>query len=328
MDFGRRSAATALFAACLITTPIARAQTGGFADIAGTWLVAPDHYDVWSERGIEISAFPVLRIGPDGRFTLYRLRGMCMADGPDGKALDPASLESGLACAAARERSAKDGLRAAYARVSAAGQVKREGKTGLRFVGEETSRMPSEWAELLPQLRATGAFRDEATAKRYETFHSTFYVLDGRQAAYERKGARLILEEAESRKTLEYRLTRAEVLDSAIAMSRAFGFITGDYFRCLVAKLDAAIPATGAPTAPLGKVALMAREISVHQDALMLVDALDQAGRATAEQRAGLKQAVNRLRKSEGELEALPLAQAIGRDGPAKALGCPKPTRQ
>jgi hypothetical protein len=85
---------------------------------------------------------------------------------------------------------------------------------------------------------------------------------------------------------------------------------------------------TGTPTAPLGKLALMARELSVRSDATMLVAALAQAGRATTEQSAGLKQAVTQLRKSEDELNAHPLAKAINKDGPAKALGCPKPQRR
>ncbi len=327
-DFGRQALTTAFFAACIAATSIAGAQVGSFADIAGTWLVAADHYDAWSERGIEITAYPMLRIEPDGRFTLYRLRGMCAPDGPGGKPLHPGNLEHDLACAAARERSAKDGLRAVYARVSAAGQVKRDGKSALRFVSEERSPMPSEWAQLLPQLRAAGAFRDEADAKRHETFHSTFYVLDGLPATYQRKGVSLVLDDPKSRRRLEYRLARAEVLDSAMAMSRAFEFLSGDYFRCLVPKLDAAIPMTGTPSAPLGKLALMARELSVRSDATMLVAALAQAGRATTEQSAGLKQAMTQLRKSEDELNAHPLAKAINKDGPAEAFGCPKPQRR
>jgi hypothetical protein len=321
-----RSLARVLVVAGLVIPGVAAAQAAGFADIAGTWLVAPDDYDAWAERGIEIAAYPVLRIGRDGRFTLYRLRGLCVPDGPDGKQLEIGSLERDLACAAARERSAKDGLRAAYARVSAAGQVKREGKAALRFASEEQSAMPSEWAQLLPQLRAQGAFRDEATAKRHEAFHSTYYVLNGRPAAYERKGASLILADPEARRELEYRLVRFEVLDSAMAMSLVFGFSSGDHFRCLVAKLDAAIPPTGAPT-PLGKVALLAREVSPRRAALMLLDGLVQAGRATAQQRTALEQAIERVRKDESELYALPLAKAIAQDGPAKALGCPKARR-
>jgi hypothetical protein len=318
------SLARVCLVAALVSPGVVAAQAADFADIAGTWLIAPDHYDPWADRGIEIAAYPLLRIGRDGRFTLYRLRALCTADGPDGKPLEFPSLENELACAAARERSAKDGLRAAYARVSAAGQVKREGKAALRFASEEESAMPSEWAQLLPQLRAQGAFPNEVTAKHYEAFHSTFYVFDGRPTGYERKGASLFL--ADPRRELKYQLARTEVVDSAMALSHVFGFSSSDYFRCLVAKLHTAIPSTGAPSGSLGKVALMAREFSVLEDNFMLLSSLEKAGRETAQQRAELQQLIERLRKDQDELFALPLSKAVAKD-PAKALGCPKPQR-
>jgi hypothetical protein len=106
----------AAFVVLPLLATMCAAQPVGYANLVGLWLAAPDSYDIWTERGIEIAAYPVLRISPEGKFTLYRLRAICEPDGPDGKPYRSDSAEKAAACAAARERSTQDGFRAAYAR--------------------------------------------------------------------------------------------------------------------------------------------------------------------------------------------------------------------
>lgn len=316
--------AAAAAAVSAVTAP-AQSQGNEIASIAGTWLIAPAHYDMWVERGVEIAAYPVLRIHPDGKFTLYRLRALCEPDGADGKPYATDDVEKDIACAAARARSAKDRIAAAYARVSAAGTVKIEGQGKLRFISDERSPMPSEWVAIHRQMRAGGNFRDEATARRYEGFHSTFFVFDGREVAFERKGKSLILRDGELRESFEYLSARPDVLDAAMVMPMALRFSAIDYdFRCVVAKLEPAIPASGAPASALGKAAVMAREHARRWNEAMLIAALDKAGRATPAQRDTLRQLMPKIRQSDEDLGKLPLAKAIREAGAAKAFGCPE----
>jgi hypothetical protein len=291
--------------------------------LAGLWLAAPESYDVWVERGIEIAAYPVLRISPDGKFTLFRLRAACEPDGPDGKPYHPDSAEKAAACAAARERSAKDGFTAAYARVSAAGDVKLAGAKRLRFVFEEAGSTPSEWASIHRQLRERGHFNSEEAARRYENFHSTFYVLDGREATFERKHDRLTLKDVQLGQALEFRAARAEVLDSAMAMPLAFDFLSGQYFRCLVEKLEKSLPPKREPGSELGKAARLAHDSVVLINSATLLAALNRAGRATPEQVASLRESAGRFQEMRQRLAESPIARAVRDKQLGKFLGCP-----
>jgi hypothetical protein len=306
-----------LFFSLLAVSPSAEAQTQDFGKLAGTWLITPQHYDEWADKGVEIAAYPVLHISAEGRFTLYRLQVTCAPDGPDGKPYPSDSAERDAACTAARERSGKHGFRTGYARVSAAGVIKREGDR-MRFVSDEVSPVPHEWAMVHRMLRERGFF-NEAAAKAYETFHSTFYVLDGREVTVVLNGGALKLNDAQSGRSVEYRATRPEVLDAAIAVPAAFSVDLPPYFRCLTEKLEAAMQGPGAPTNDLASGASLAREHLLLFDELRSVSA-----RKDPDTRERATQLQAKIEENREKVAKHPLFEAIREKKLGAFLGCPE----
>src|SRR5262249_42782861 len=255
-----------------------------FGKLVGTWLISAEYYDIWAERGIEIAAYPVLKISADGKIALYRLRGLCWADGPHGKPYPADSKDRIIQCAAARERAAKEGLEVAPATISASGAIQLIEGNRLRFISEEKSPVPSEWAQIYRQLLEKNAFANQAVAKKYETFHSTFYVLDGRPAAAERNGDILKLSDLASDQVFEFRAVRAEALDAAMTFVIYFSLTPSEYFRCLVKRFDTAFSQAASQRQPeLLQVAVLAKRAVMLQYRLDLTDAYETQGRVSKE---------------------------------------------
>ena len=337
MHFLRTSLACValLVAACAARAPAPLPEP----QIAGTWLLEPEDFQLGILAGIEVPAFALLAIRPDGRFTLYRGYPSCEPLRADGEMVSEAEapLEYVSLCSRAAARAKEDGLNTSTLWTSAAGRWHIDPRGRLLFASESISPVPRHARDLdLARMRAKMEkdIRDaphgpaaaifsrlqpamDRHGHRLGTFFTTFFVFDGLPIVYSLNEP-LLRFTADRDATLTYRRYRPETLDTALAVS-AMLMAHPRYLRCLLARVE-----SEPPQSEFGRFVVQARSLAPALERYQHASLLRKAGRDADAERVMPRSQEQAFSNDFHTLMSHPAKRADLFMELGKYLGCPE----
>jgi hypothetical protein len=313
--------------------------------LVGTWLVEPEAYDAWVDAGYDVPWYPLLAIRADGSFTLFRLAPSCAPPyAPDGTIVsaDQEAQRHAALCLEAAERARRDGFEAGHLHLSAAGRWSLGSDGRVTFASATRGPTPEFLRETLPRLRAkvetdlrdTGLSDRERRAlnallvfattheRRLASFYGSFYVFDDAPAAVALDAGRLRLTAAGADAAFVFRAYRPELLDGAMAITALIGVSAAEYFRCVLARVEAGWPPAG-PRDDHGRLAQAARDLMPAAARLELAFILRRAEHEAEAARLVPEAEQAKTEARQAELERHPAAEAAAERRFGAWFGCP-----